>query len=74
MTDNKGYIEANGVVLAALPNANFKVKLENGYEMVCYISGKIRKHMINIIPGDKVNVAVSIVDPTKGRILFRERK
>ncbi len=67
-------IEVEGTILEALPNARFKVKLENGYELVCYASGKIRKYMINIIPGDKVTVAVSTVDPTKGRIMFRERK
>lgn len=68
---SEDYIEVEGEVLIALPNAMFKVKLENGIEMVCHISGKIRQHFINIIPGDKVAVAISKYDLTKGRIIYR---
>lgn len=68
------YIEAEGVVLTALPNAYFRVRIENGVELLCTISGKIRKNNINIIPGDKVTVEISIYDPTKGRITFRTKR
>lgn len=71
MAEKKDYIQLNGEVVKALPNATFLVKLENEQTMTCFISGKIRKHMINIVPGDKVNVEVSIYDPTKGRITYR---
>ena len=63
-----------GEVLSALPNANFKIVLDSGHKLTCYVSGKIRKNHINIIPGDKVKVAVSVVDPSKGRILYREKR
>lgn len=70
------YMEAEGEVLAALPNAIFKVLLDAplSREINCHISGKIRKHYINILPGDRVKVSVSLVDPTQGRITFRTRK
>lgn len=67
------YVEVGGEVLLSLPNAMFKVKLDNDVEMICHISGKIRKNSINIIPGDKVVVAVSTYDTTKGRIILRVR-
>lgn len=72
----KDYLEAEGEVLTALPNAMFKVMLDAplAREIICHISGKIRKNFINILPGDRVNVAVSLVDPTQGRITFRTRK
>ena len=70
------YIEVEGEVLGALPNAKFKVLLDDplSREIICHISGKIRKHFINILPGDRVKVSVSLVDPTQGRITFRTRK
>jgi len=73
---NDSYIECEGEVLTALPNAMFKVLLDPpvSNEMVCFISGKIRKNNINILPGDRVKVSVSTVDPTQGRITFRMRK
>jgi len=67
------YIEVEGDVIAALPNAFFSVKLDNGMEIMCVISGKIRKNFINILVGDKVVVAVSKYDITKGRIVFRKK-
>ena len=67
-------MEMEGEVLASLPNAMFKVKLENGMEIVCHISGKIRKNFINIIPGDLVTVAISTYDLTKGRITYRRKR
>jgi len=67
------YMETEGEVLTALPNATFKVRLESGAEILCYISGKIRQNMINIVPGDKVLVMISKYDLTKGRIIFRNK-
>ncbi len=64
-------IEVEGEILEALPNAQFKVKLENGLEILAHVSGKIRMHYIRILPGDKVKVQISPYDLTKGRITYR---
>ena len=64
-------IELEGTVLEALPNAMFKVELENGHEILAHISGKMRMHYIKILPGDKVKVEMSPYDLSKGRIVFR---
>lgn len=64
-------IEIEGEILEALPNAQFKVKLENGLEILAHVSGKIRMHYIRILPGDKVKVQISPYDLTKGRITYR---
>lgn len=64
-------IKVEGEVLEALPNAMFRVELENGNEITCHISGKIRQHRIRILPGDKVDVEMSPYDLTKGRIVYR---
>jgi translation initiation factor IF-1 len=64
-------IEIEGVILEALPNAQFKVKLENSLEVLAHVSGKIRMHYIRILPGDKVKVQISPYDITKGRITYR---
>ncbi len=64
-------IEVEGTVLEALPNANFKVELENGHEVLAHVSGKIRMHFIRILPGDKVTVELSPYDLTRGRITYR---
>ena len=66
-------IELNGTVTDALPNAMFKVKLENGHEILAHISGKMRMNFINIIPGDIVTVQVSPYDLTRGRITYRKK-
>ena len=66
-------IAFDGVVLEALPNALFKVKLENGHEILAHISGKIRKNFIRILPGDKVKVEMTPYDLSKGRIVFRDK-
>ena len=60
-----------GEVAEALPTAMFRVLLENGHEIVCHVSGKIRMHYIRILPGDKVSVDLSPYDLTKGRITYR---
>ena len=63
----------DGVVLEALPNATFKVKLPNGHIVTAQISGKLRYNFIKILPGDTVTVEVSIYDLTKGRITWRKK-
>jgi translation initiation factor IF-1 len=64
-------IQMTGEVAEALPNAMFRVLLENGHEIVCHVSGKIRMNYIRILPGDKVAVEMSPYDLTKGRITYR---
>ena len=64
-------IEQDGVITDALPNAMFRVKLENGHEILAHISGKMRMHYIRILPGDKVKVEMSPYDLSKGRITYR---
>ena len=66
-------IEIEGKVVDTLPNAQFKVKLENGHEILAHVSGKIRMHYIRILPGDKVTVEISPYDLTRGRITFRHK-
>ncbi|MBO5386440.1 translation initiation factor IF-1 [bacterium] len=67
----KDVIELEGTIVESMPNAMFKVKLENGHEILAHISGKIRKNFIRILPGDKVKVEMTPYDLTKGRITFR---
>lgn len=64
-------IEVQGKVVETLPNAMFRVELENGQVILAYISGKMRMHFIKILPGDKVLVEISPYDLTKGRITYR---
>ena len=66
-------IELEAVVTLALPNSMFKLKLENNSEILGIVSGKMRKHFIRILPGDRVKVEVSPYDLTKGRIVFRQK-
>lgn len=66
-------IEMEGEVLEPLPNAMFKVKLENGHEVLAHISGKMRMHFIKILPGDKVKLELSPYDLTRGRIVYRSK-
>ena len=66
-------IEFEGVVVESLPNATFKVKLENGHIITAHISGKLRMNYIWILPGDRVTVEVSVYDLTKGRITWRAK-
>ena len=67
------YIEMQGEVLENLPNATFKVKLENGHVVLGFISGKMRMHYIRILPGDKVTVQLTPYDLSKARIVFRSK-
>ncbi len=66
-------IEIEGIVVEALPNAAFKVQLENGKVILAHISGKLRMNYIRILPGDKVTVELSPYDLTKGRITWRSK-
>ena len=65
------FIEFQGVVMELLPNAMFKVKLDNDHEILAHSSGKMRKNRIRVLAGDKVTVAMTPYDLTKGRITFR---
>jgi translation initiation factor IF-1 len=73
MANTKEVIEVEGSVIEALPNAQFKVELENGHEILAHISGKMRMHYIKILPGDKVTVEMTPYDLSKGRITFRHK-
>lgn len=64
-------IEVQGTIIETLPNAMFRVELENGQIILAYVSGKMRMHFIKILPGDKVMVELSPYDLTKGRITYR---
>ena len=66
-------IEIEGTVVEALPNTNFKVKLENGHEVLAHISGKLRMNYIKILPGDKVRIEWSPYDLSRGRITWRDK-
>lgn len=66
-------IEVDGIVTDSMPGDQFKVKLENGHEVLAHISGKIRKNSIRILPGDTVTLEITQYDLTKGRIKFRKK-
>ncbi len=66
-------IQVEGTVLETLPNAMFRVELENGHKVLAHVSGKMRMHFIKILPGDKVTVELSPYDLTRGRITYREK-
>ncbi|MBI3494397.1 translation initiation factor IF-1 [Candidatus Saccharibacteria bacterium] len=74
MAVQKEVIKLTGKVLEALPNAQFKLELENGHTIIGHISGKMRKHYIRLVPGDKVEVELTPYDLTKGRITFRVKE
>lgn len=67
------HIEMEGTVVDTLPNTMFRVELENGHKVTAHISGKMRKHYIRILTGDKVTVQLTPYDLSKGRIVFRAR-
>ena len=66
-------LEVEGVVTEALANTRFRVRLENGHTVIAHVAGRMRKHFIRIVPGDKVRVELSPYDLEKGRITYRER-
>lgn len=71
MASKDGFIEMEGSVVEALPNAMFRVELANGHKVLATISGKMRQHYIRILPGDRVLVEISTYDLTRGRITYR---
>ena len=73
MSKKDDVIEASGVVVEALPNAQFKVTLENQHTILAHLSGKMRMTFIRILPGDKVTIELSPYDLTKGRITYRQK-
>ncbi len=66
-------IKVDGVIKEALPNATFKVELENGHIIIAHVSGKMRMHYIKMVPGDKVKIEISPYDLIKGRITYRNK-
>jgi translation initiation factor IF-1 len=66
-------IKVEGTVSEVLPNTMFRVELENGHKVLAYISGKMRRHFIRILPGDKVTVELSLYDLSRGRIIYRAK-
>ena len=74
MAKEEDKIQVEGTVVEALPGTQFKVRLENGHDVLAYLSGKMRKYYIRILLGDKVRVEMSPYDLTRGRIVYRFRK
>jgi translation initiation factor IF-1 len=70
--NTKGFLEVEGTVEELLPSAMFKVKLENGHEILAHLSGKMRINRIKILPGDRVIIEMTPYDLTKGRIIYRQ--
>ena len=66
-------VEVEGTIVELLPNAMFRVELENGHRVLAHVSGKMRMYFIRILPGDKVKLELSPYDLTKGRIVYREK-
>ena len=71
MADKDDVIEVRGKVVEPLPNAMFRVEMDNGHKLLAHVSGKMRMHFIRILPGDKVLVEISPYDLTRGRIVYR---
>ncbi len=74
MAKDEDKIQVEGVVVEALPGTQFKVRLENGHEVLAYLSGKMRKYYIRILLGDRVRVEMSAYDLSRGRIVYRHKK
>jgi translation initiation factor IF-1 len=74
MPKKEDKIEVEGTVVEALPNTQFLVELENGHRILAYLSGKMRKYYIRILLGDRVKVEMSMYDPSRGRIIYRQRE
>jgi len=71
VSSSKDFIEMDGEIVELLPAAAFKVKLENGHEILAHLSGKMRMHRIRLLPGDKIKVQITPYDLTKGRVTYR---
>lgn len=74
MAKEEDKIQVEGTIIEALPGTQFKVRLENGHDVLAYLSGRMRKYYIRILLGDRVKVEMSPYDLTRGRIVFRHRK
>jgi translation initiation factor IF-1 len=74
MAKDEDKIQVEGIVIEALPGTQFKVRLDNGHEVLAYLSGKMRKYYIRILLGDRVKVDMSPYDLTRGRIVYRHKK
>lgn len=74
MTKREEKLELEGTVIEALPNTQFRVELDNGHEVLAYLSGKMRKYYIRVLLGDRVKVEVSPYDLERGRIVYRYKK
>ena len=72
MAKEEDKIRAEGLVIEALPGTQFRVRLDNGHEVLAHVSGKMRMHFIRILPGDKVTIEMSPYDLSKGRIIYRQ--
>jgi translation initiation factor IF-1 len=72
MAASKEVIELTGKVVETLPGTQFRVELENGHQIIAHVAGKMRKHYIRLVPGDRVKVELTPYDLTKGRITYRE--
>lgn len=70
-SNSKGFLEVEGVVEELLPSANFRVKLDNGHEILAHLSGKMRMFKIRLLPGDRVKVEMTPYDLSKGRVTYR---
>ncbi len=73
MPQSKETINQEGIIIESLPNLNFKVKLEDGKEILAHLSGRMRLYRIRVLVGDKVKLEMSPYDDTKGRIVYREK-
>jgi len=71
MAQTKEVIELEGTIIETLPSAKFRVELDNGHEIIGHVAGRMRKHYIRLVPGDRVKVELTPYDLTKGRITFR---
>ncbi len=74
MAKEEEKIQVDGTIVEALPATQFRVKLENGHEVLAYLSGRMRKYYIRILLGDRVRVEMSPYDLTRGRIVYRQKK
>jgi translation initiation factor IF-1 len=74
MADSKDKLIVEGTVIESLPNTTFRIQLDNGHEMLAYLSGKMRKYYIRVLLGDRVRVELSPYDLERGRIIYRFKK
>ena len=73
MSKESKFIEMTGKIIETLPNTTFRVEIENGAVLLCYIAGRMKRHKISLLPGDYVDLEISPYDLTQGRIVYRKR-